>query len=196
MRCFCGRQAFYLQRSSGDPLCPKHLVKRLERQVAREASRLGLLSCKPLRIVKRSFNEPEAVLLYNSLKERAKRRSCPPPELSEEGALFPLSAEKVLYLLFKAFYLGEISPLLDPREARNPAYTVLPRDLAAYSYLKGIRYPPEPFGNGPLWELAVKIASEQHTETYNAFKLIGEVKGLWGIGLDTKGMRGHESRGR
>ena len=180
MKCFCGKEAFYLQRSSGDPLCPKHLARRLERQVAREAAKLGLLSCKPLRIIKRKFNEPEALLLYNSLKERAKRRSCPLPELSEEGGdLFPLSAEKVLYLLFKAFYFGELSPLLDPKEAKNPTYTVLPRDLAAYSYSKGIRYPPPPFGEGPLWELAVRIASEQHTETYNALKLISKVKGMW-----------------
>jgi len=180
LKCFCGREAFYLQRSSGDPLCPKHLIKRLERQVAREAAKLGMLECKELTITLNEFNEPEAFLLYNSLKERAKRRSCPPPKLVEKGELNPLSAEKVLYLLFKAFYLGEVSPLLDPREARNPAYVILPRDLAAYSYVKGIRYPPKSFGEGPLWELALKVSTEQPTETYSSFKLIEKVKGMWG----------------
>ncbi len=179
LRCFCGREAFYLQRSSGDPLCQKHLIRRLERQVAKESAKLGILECRELKIVKKSFNEPEALLVYNSLKERAKRRSCPLPVLANEGDIFPLSAEKVLYLLFKAFYLGEVSELLDPKEAKNPAYVVLPRDLAAYSYVKGISFPAAPFGEGPLWELAVKIATEQPTEAYSAFKLIDKVKEFW-----------------
>ncbi|UXD22633.1 hypothetical protein IPA_06860 [Ignicoccus pacificus DSM 13166] len=179
MRCFCGKEAFYLQRSSGDPLCPKHLIRRLERQVAKEASRLGILECKEITITYNDYNKPEALLVYNSLKERAKRRSCPPPRLAEEGEWHPLSAEKVLYLLFKAFYLGELDPLLDPKEAKNPAYVILPRDLMAYSYVKKIS-PPKPFGEGPLWELALKVATEQPTETYNSFKLIGKVKEMWG----------------
>ncbi|ALU12606.1 hypothetical protein EYM_05650 [Ignicoccus islandicus DSM 13165] len=180
MKCYCGREAFYYQKSSGEYLCKKHLIKRLERKVAKEASSLGLLRCEEITITKNEYNFREAILVYNSLKSRAKRRSCPEPKLVEgKGDLTPLSAEKVLYLLLKAFYLGEVSEFLHPKEAGNPAYVILPRDLAAYSYAIGLREVPKPFGEGPLWDVAVKIATEQPTETYSSFKLIDEVIKFW-----------------
>ncbi len=180
LKCYCGREAFYYQRSSGDYLCKKHLIKRLERRVAKEAASLGLLKCEEITITRNEYNFREATLVYNALKSRAKRRSCPEPRFVEEGGyLNPLSAEKVLYLLLRAFYLGEVSELLHPKAARNPAYVVLPRDLAAYSFAIGLKGVPKPFGKGPLWKVAVKVATEQPTETYSSFKLIDKVIELW-----------------
>ena len=181
MKCRCGREAFVLHPSSGQPLCKKHFLRYLYKKVLREAARLGLLKCGKIMVKVDKYNEVEANLVLEALKDWAKRKSCPEPESGNVG-IYPLSLEKVLYLMLKAFYeLDENSyKLANPRLAKNPAYTLLPFEVAAYARLRRMK-PPKEYGEGPLWEIALDVTTQQSTEAFSALKVLNKLELLFPI---------------
>ncbi len=181
LKCRCGREAFILHPSSGQPLCKKHFLRYLYKKVLREAASLGLLKCDKITVKVDEHNEAEAKLVLEALRDWAKRKSCPAPELGDTG-IYPLSLEKVLYLMLKAFYeLDEASyKLANPRLAKNPAYTLLPFEVAAFAKLRQMK-PPKEYGKGPLWEIALDVATHQSTEAFSALKILDKLELLFPI---------------
>ncbi len=176
MRCHCGRPAVLKHPASGSPLCTKHFFRYVHKRVLRAASSVGVLKCEEL-TVDPSLGEIEAKIFVEALTSR--RKPCPKPKILEGGEVKPFSLEKVLFFLLKYFYEGdrEALTLADPVAARNPAYVLLPYEVALYAKLKG--WPPsqERF-SGALWEVALEVATSQPTEAYSALKVLDRLKGV------------------
>ena len=181
LKCKCGREAFVLHPASGQPLCKKHFLRYLYKKVIREAASLGLLKCESIKIKIDDVNLIEGKIVYEAIRDWSKRKSCPQPKESDEG-IYPLSMEKVLYLLLKAFYeLDERAyRIANPKLSGNPAYTLLPFELLSFAKLRNLP-PPKPYGEGPLWEIAVEVSSAQPTEAFSSLKLIENLKALFPV---------------
>ena len=67
-------------------------VRYLYKKVLREAASLGLLKCDKITVKVDEHNEAEAKLVLEALRDWAKRKSCPAPELGD--TVYILSASK------------------------------------------------------------------------------------------------------
>ncbi len=181
LKCKCGKSALILHPASGQPLCKKHFLRYIYKKVLRESAKLGILSCNKITIKIDKFNQIEARIVAEALKDWAKRKSCPLPEFDERG-IYPLSSEKVVYLALRAFYeLDKYSyELANPQLSKNPAYTLLPFEVAVYAKIRGMQ-PSNEYGKGPLWEIALDVTTSQTTETYNVFKILDNLKLLFPV---------------
>lgn len=118
-----------------------------------------------------SFGKIEAVIVSDSLREKGIE-----VEIREGGSMKVMSIEKVLYFLLKAFYENDERALrlADPKRSKNPAYMLLPYEVALYAKLRGLEPPKEPF-DGALWRIAKAVALEQPTEAYSSLKTLSKL---------------------
>jgi len=124
-----------------------------------------------------SLGAVEARMLAEALRRRGIK-----VELVEGGEIRAFSIDKVLYFLLKAFYENdeEALAMADPYRSKNPAYVLLPYEVAVYAKLRGLEPPPEPF-EGALWRVALEVSLRQPSEAYSALKVIPKLRELFPI---------------
>jgi len=162
--------------ASGAHLCKKHFLRYVRRRVLKAFYKLGLGTLREA-TVDPSYGEVEAAIVRDALRDKGIKAS-----IEEGGELKAMSIEKVLYFLLRAFYENDARALelADPKKSKNPAFVLLPYEVAVYAKLTGLRPPRERFG-GPLWDIALSVALEQPTEAYSSLKIISELSRLFPV---------------
>ncbi|NPA85261.1 MAG: hypothetical protein GXO07_04555 [Crenarchaeota archaeon] len=159
--------------ASGTPLCAKHFLRYVRKRVVRNMYKLGIRDT----YVDPSYGEVEAVIVRDALSERGIE-----VKIEKGRGMRVMSIDKVLYFLLKAFYEGdrEALRLADPRESKNPAFSLLPYEVALYAKLTGLNPPRERF-EGALWRIARAVALEQPTEAYSSLKIISQLSRVFPV---------------
>ena len=162
--------------ASGTHLCKKHFLRYVRRRVLKAFYKLGLGTSREVS-VDPSHGEVEAIIVRDALRDKGIKIS-----IEKGGEIKAMSIEKVLYFLLKAFYENDVKALelADPTRSKNPAFVLLPYEVAVYAKLVGLEPPRERF-EGPLWDIALSVALEQPTEAYSSLKIISKLTRLFPV---------------